>query len=206
MIDNPETSKLTNKGSKMKLYRASVIYNEESLKRMGKMQAHSRYFYNAVYTTVCLALILIGVYLSATTAPGLTCIAIGGIGLPIRGSVIKYRTENVIKALAGKTIHVNYKFEKDEIFLTTKDQSNRFKYSALTKLWEDVDYYYLFCGRKEVLMVSKKSLVPKNPENFKSDLSKVTGLSWFIYTSVPIANLRAFLSDLRRNLRSRFRM
>lgn len=190
----------------MKPFRASVTYNEETIKRMGKVQSNSRFIHNAVYLIVCLALILVGVYYSATTKLGITCIAFGGIGIPLLGSMTKYRTDNVIKALGGKTLLVNYKFEKEEIFLTTKGQTNRIKYTDLTKLWEDNDYFYIFYGKYDTLMVPKKSLVPNNPDSFRDELSKVTGLSWYINSSIPLFNLKAFVNNAKRAVQRRTRM
>ena len=54
-------------------------------------------------------------------------------------------------------------------------------------------------------MISKKSVVPNNPEGFKNDLSKVTGLSWYIYTNTPLLNMSAFFNNLKMKLRSKLR-
>ena len=59
--------------------------------------------------------------------------------------------------------------------------------------------------KTDVLMISKKSVVPNNPEGFKNDLSKVTGLSWYIYTNTPLLNMSAFFSNLKMKLRSKLR-
>jgi hypothetical protein len=72
-------------------------------------------------------------------------------------------------------------------------------------LWEDAEYFYLFYGKVDTLMVSKKSLVPADEAGFRKDIAAITGLIWYQYTSPLMINIRPLLQELKRTLQNRAR-
>lgn len=189
----------------MNNYNGSVLYNEETLRRMGKIQIRSRVIHNVIYLAMCIVLIIAGILFGLKTMPGLLCAAAGGIGIPLLGSVIRARTDNIIKALGNNTIHVSYTFDSTGVSASTGDQSNRILYKDLCMLWEDAEYFYLFYGKVDTLMVSKKSLVPADEAGFRNDIAAITGLTWYQYTSPLMINIRPLIQELKRTLQNRSR-
>lgn len=189
----------------MNNYNGSVLYNEETLRRMGKIQIRSRVIHNVIYLAMCIVLIIAGILFGLKTMPGLLCAAAGGIGIPLLGSVIRARTDNIIKALGNNTIHVSYTFDSTGVSASTGDQSNRILCKDLCMLWEDAEYFYLFYGKVDTLMVSKKSLVPADEAGFRKDIAAITGLTWYQYTSPLMINIRPLLQGLKRTLQNRAR-
>lgn len=187
----------------MKNYEASVLYDADTLKRMGKIQIRSRVIHNTVYLAMCVILIIAGVQFGVTTMTGLLCIAAGGIFIPLLGSVIRTRTDNIIKALGNETIHVSYRFDAAGITAETGDKTNRFKYKDLNMLWEDQEYFYLFYRKIDALMVSKESIVPADLNGFRDELAEATGLTWYQYTSPLMINVRPLAQELKKILKGR---
>ena len=94
----------------MRNYSASIIYNKETLQKLGKVQNRCNSTHNFVYLALCLFLILAGFNFGLNTTAGILCAAIGCVCIPLLNSVSKFATSKIIEALNGKSIDVHYTF------------------------------------------------------------------------------------------------
>lgn len=186
----------------MSHFTAAIVYNADTLKKLGKVQNRSRVLHNLVYLTMCFLLVLAGLFFGIKTTRGLLCIALGSLGFPLCNAFGKAGTDNLIKALGNHEIHVDYEFFEKDFTAATQGKMTRTPYQSLLRLWEDNEYFYIFPIKNQGFMIERSSILP-SAESFREQLSRETDLHWNRSANLMLINIKSVIYELKLALKKR---
>ena len=174
-------------------FTGTIIYDAFTVRRMEKVRYRTFQYLTTAVRILCSVIMVICGYLTGG-GMGTLFVAFGCI-LVVSGDITgRWRADQTIKALHGRTITVRYEFY-DQYFLSiTNDSPLRYEYKDLIVLMEDDRFFYLFPNQLQVYMIEAGSLQPDEKEAFKRLIGKAGNLEWIRPLSFVTANLKTIMA------------
>ena len=117
-----------------------------------------------------------------------------GCILAVSSDIIgRWRCDQTIRVLGGRTMQVSYRFRETDFLTAAGKEESLCAYKDLICLLEDDQYYYLFPNEHQVYMMEKKSLKPKEDDRFRALLAKGSGQEWLRPLSFLTVNLKQII-------------
>ncbi|MCD7928906.1 MAG: YcxB family protein [Clostridiales bacterium] len=178
-------------------YTASITYDEPTIQKVFRAE----YFtYDrlriVIRALIGLALIAVALFTSVHVAIKVLCLLIGCWLIVAMDFPSKVKAEGVIEARNGAVSTVTLQFGESSVRVVEGKQL--YKYTAVDRLVEEGDYFYIFFDRQNAVMLDKNTLDPPKPDAFRHFIVEKTGKKWQD-TSLLLMNFR----DLRQAVRDR---
>ena len=185
------------------LYSGEVTYDAAAVRRMERIRFRTFQLGASAMRILCAGIMVVCGYLMGGTT-GILFVAFGCILAVSRDIVGRWRCEQTVKALQGRSIPVKYEFFEDSFHTITDGQRQACDYAQLICLMEDDRCFYLYPNEYQIYMVSKESVKPQDPEGLKTLVARSAGVSWIRPLSLLTANLKQIIAFQREVGKKRF--
>lgn len=175
------------------LFTGKVAYDASTVKRMERIRFRTFHFLTSAVRVLCAVIMVV---CGAFTGGGIGTLFVAfGCILAVSSDITgRWRVDQTIKAMNGRTIDVRYEFY-DRYFLTySKGDPQRYEYRDLIVLMEDDAYFYLYPNQLQVYMIEADSLEPDEREAFRKLAGSAAGLTWLRPLSLLSANLKGIIA------------
>ena len=173
-------------------YRGSVEYTAQTVRKMEKIRYRTFSFITSLVRIVCGAVMVVSGYFTGGSW-GTLFVAFGCI-LAVSGDVVgRWRCDQTVKAMGGRTIHVDYEFADQEFVSVTGRERLSCAYRDIICLMEDESSYYLYPNEHQVYMLQKETLRPSDREGFRRFLSERCRVEWLKPLSLLTVNLKQII-------------
>lgn len=177
-------------------FSGTVTYSAQTVRQMEKVRNRTFNLMTSVVRIVCAGVMVVCGYMTGGKA-GTAFVAFGCI-LAVSSDIIgRWRCEQTVRALGGRTLSVTYRFYETEFLTEVNGQASRCTYAELICLMEDDRHYYLFPNEHQLYMMQKDTLQPAKAETFREMIAKKSGLSWLRPLSLLTVNLKQLVQFQR---------
>ena len=178
------------------LYTGSITYDAAAVRKMEKIRYRTFQLGPSAMRILCGAVMVVCGYLTGGAA-GTLFVAFGCILIVSRDIVGRWRCEQTVKALGGRSIQVAYEFFEESFFTIADGRRQSCSYAQLICLMEDDRNFYLYPNEHQLYMIERSSLQPQNAEAFKKRIAKGAQTEWIRPLSLLTANLKQVIAFLK---------
>lgn len=178
-------------------FEATMVFNDETITRLFRTE-YGTYERMRQLTrmAVAVALLALALFGGLPTPATVLCLLAGGFLAAAKNLHSDIQAERVLQSRGGAESTVKCRFNDGGIEL---DNGQHLNYSAVDRLVEDSDYFYLFQNRQNAVMVPKATLLPASPDRFRRFVAGETGKTWTEHKPMGLLNLK----DLRQMIRDK---
>lgn len=187
----------------MERYRASVFYDEESVKQLdATLQKTFHFGRQFILLILCFVLLGVGIRLGIQTTFGLIAILSGCLIAPYAAGYVfpGAAARSSLEAVKGKKFLMDYSFRSSDFVCIFGRNETVYQYRDIIRLVDHNEYLYLCISQKQACMLKKSTVVPEDLEAFKGFIAKKAGLEWTRQPSLLNLSLRTIRFN-RRNTR-----